>query len=218
MNKMTNCKTCGAEIASSAKTCPSCGAKNKPPAYRRVWFWLLIVFVVIPTIGLIYGSNDDNSDTLNKSNSTVSSSDNVAAVAQDKEKTSSKNSAFAGNYGISASAEMGTTIIGLPELTISIKNTTKKDISAIKFYAVPCDVYGDEIKGWTSQNNLYTDSAIGAGKSTSITYQFIEDSVKTVKLYVYSVYFTDGSEWGDKDATKSTILDNGVLIKVAGES
>ncbi|NOW20903.1 rubrerythrin [Clostridium saccharobutylicum] len=29
MSKMIKCKTCGADIASSAKTCPSCGAKNK---------------------------------------------------------------------------------------------------------------------------------------------------------------------------------------------
>lgn len=27
--KMRNCKACGAEIASSAKTCPQCGARNK---------------------------------------------------------------------------------------------------------------------------------------------------------------------------------------------
>lgn len=27
--KLTNCKTCGAEIAKDAKTCPACGAKNK---------------------------------------------------------------------------------------------------------------------------------------------------------------------------------------------
>ena len=28
-NKLTTCKTCGAQIAKSAKKCPSCGAKNK---------------------------------------------------------------------------------------------------------------------------------------------------------------------------------------------
>ena len=27
--KLTNCKVCGAEIAKSAKRCPSCGANNK---------------------------------------------------------------------------------------------------------------------------------------------------------------------------------------------
>ncbi len=113
---------------------------------------------------------------------------------------------------------MGASIIGYPELTISITNTSEKDISAIQFYAVPYDVYGDEITSWKNQNNLYTDTAIGAGKSTSISYQFIEDRVKTVKLYIYSVYFSDGTEWGNKDAAKSTILDHGALVEVSGES
>ena len=88
----------------------------------------------------------------------------------------------------------------------------------MKFYAVPYDVYGDEITGWTSQNNLYTDTSINPNASTSISYQFIEDSVKTVKLYIYSVYFADGTEWGNKDATKSTILENGIPVEVYGES
>lgn len=29
MDKMTKCKTCGADIAKSAKVCPACGAKQK---------------------------------------------------------------------------------------------------------------------------------------------------------------------------------------------
>ena len=39
MSKMKKCDTCGAEIAESAKRCPACGAKNKKPIYKRVWFW-----------------------------------------------------------------------------------------------------------------------------------------------------------------------------------
>lgn len=47
MNKMTKCKSCGADIASSAKHRPSCGAKNKKPIYKRVWFWILVVVLLI---------------------------------------------------------------------------------------------------------------------------------------------------------------------------
>lgn len=47
MNKMIKCKSCGADIASSAKHCPSCGAKNKKPIYKRVWFWILVVVLLI---------------------------------------------------------------------------------------------------------------------------------------------------------------------------
>lgn len=47
---MTACKNCSAQIAKNAKVCPSCGAKNKKPFYKRVWFILLIVILAIGTI------------------------------------------------------------------------------------------------------------------------------------------------------------------------
>lgn len=53
MSKMTKCKSCGADIASSAKRCPSCGAKNKKPIYKRVWFWILVVVLLIAIFGFI---------------------------------------------------------------------------------------------------------------------------------------------------------------------
>lgn len=46
--KMRACKSCGVEIAASAKTCPQCGARNKG---LPVWATILIVLVVI--FGLI---------------------------------------------------------------------------------------------------------------------------------------------------------------------
>ena len=60
MAKMKKCKTCNAEIASSAKSCPSCGAKNKKPIYKRGWFIVIAFFIVIGTIG---GMGDDKSDS-----------------------------------------------------------------------------------------------------------------------------------------------------------
>ena len=53
MSKMTKCKSCGADIASSAKRCPSCGAKNKKPIYKRVWLWILVVVLLIAIFGFI---------------------------------------------------------------------------------------------------------------------------------------------------------------------
>lgn len=57
-DKMTTCKHCGAEIAASAKTCPSCGGKNKKPIYKRVWFWILIAVLVLGVGGMAGGSDD----------------------------------------------------------------------------------------------------------------------------------------------------------------
>ena len=60
-DKMTTCKHCGAEIATSAKTCPKCGAKNSKPIYKRVWFWILIAVLVLGFGGAAGGSGGSDS-------------------------------------------------------------------------------------------------------------------------------------------------------------
>ncbi|MGN1412935.1 MAG: zinc ribbon domain-containing protein [Anaerovoracaceae bacterium] len=45
--KLIKCKACGTEMASSAKACPKCGAKNKKPIFKRISFWILIVLLVL---------------------------------------------------------------------------------------------------------------------------------------------------------------------------
>ncbi len=201
-SNIVNCKTCGAEMAKNAKACPSCGAKNKKPIFMKWWFWLAVVMIVV--VIALSGGNDTDTSNGNQASSQGKNSSTVNAVA----------SVFDGDCGIAASAEIGNNIINYPELAITITNTTDKEIAAIQFYAVPYDVYGDEIKGWTTQSKLYTDTPISAGETTTVSYQLIEQSVKTVKLYVYSVYFTDGTEWGDKDATTSKILAGAPIIEV----
>lgn len=71
--KVIKCKSCGAEIPKSAKACPSCGAINKQPFYKKVWFWVLIGFIVIAGVG---GNSDDemnsNAGVLDKTQSQVS--------------------------------------------------------------------------------------------------------------------------------------------------
>ena len=65
MSKMTQCKSCAKEIATSAKSCPGCGAKNKKPIYKRVWFWVIAIIIVIGATG---GSDTDNSKEINSGN------------------------------------------------------------------------------------------------------------------------------------------------------
>lgn len=81
-NKMTTCKHCGAEIAASAKVCPHCGGKNKPPIYKRWWFIAIIVLIVLSAIGGS-GSSSNSSASSSKATSKASAStaSSVASVA-----------------------------------------------------------------------------------------------------------------------------------------
>lgn len=56
--KTKTCDVCGAEIAASAKTCPSCGGKNKKPVYKKWWFWVLVL-VVVAAIAAGTGGKED---------------------------------------------------------------------------------------------------------------------------------------------------------------
>ena len=60
MSKMKNCKACGAEIATSAKSCPKCGAKNKKPIWKQWWVWILVVIIQFAAICGITGNSDTN--------------------------------------------------------------------------------------------------------------------------------------------------------------
>lgn len=57
MSKVVKCKICSKEIASNAKTCPGCGAKNKKSFYKRGWFIALAIFLVLIAIGNLDSNN-----------------------------------------------------------------------------------------------------------------------------------------------------------------
>lgn len=54
--KLTTCDSCGAEIATSAKTCPQCGAKRKRPITKKWWFWVVVVVIIAAIAGGTSGS------------------------------------------------------------------------------------------------------------------------------------------------------------------
>ena len=75
-SKMTTCKHCGAEIAASAKVCPQCGGKNKPPIYKRCWFIAIIVLIALSAIG---GSSSSSDSTASSSKATSKASASTAS-------------------------------------------------------------------------------------------------------------------------------------------
>lgn len=79
--KMTKCKSCGNDVATSAKSCPNCGAKNNKPIYKKWWFWLIIVVVLIAVIGA--SSGDDSEPSTSGGNDTVQSTEAAIVVSAD---------------------------------------------------------------------------------------------------------------------------------------
>lgn len=55
------CKVCEKEIAKNAKVCPHCGAKIKKAFYKKPWFIVLAIIVVIAAISS--GGKDENKVT-----------------------------------------------------------------------------------------------------------------------------------------------------------
>lgn len=56
--KMVICRNCNNPMSEKAKVCPSCGAKNKKPFYKKGWFIILAIIVVIGVIGFLGGGGD----------------------------------------------------------------------------------------------------------------------------------------------------------------
>ncbi|MGU9356181.1 Ltp family lipoprotein [Clostridium perfringens] len=80
MSKMKKCKVCSKEIASNAKTCPECGAKNKKAIYKRPWFIILAIIIIIGAVG---GSSYEDS--------TVANNETISEVEQNQDKEISNN-------------------------------------------------------------------------------------------------------------------------------
>lgn len=60
--KMVLCRNCNTPIAKNAKICTSCGAKNKKPFFKRWWFALFIIILILGGIGSISRNKKEKFD------------------------------------------------------------------------------------------------------------------------------------------------------------
>lgn len=74
---MIKCKTCGADIAHNAKSCPQCGAKNSKPFYKKWWVWGIALIVII-AVSSNSGNKSGNNNTANSvTNNTTTAGNNT---------------------------------------------------------------------------------------------------------------------------------------------
>lgn len=79
-SKISVCKNCGNPLPEKATVCPSCGAKNKKPIYKKWWFWLIIVLIVA---GIISNRSNESVSSDNLPSSLVSSGAEKDATSGD---------------------------------------------------------------------------------------------------------------------------------------
>ena len=207
MAKLVNCKTCNAEIAKSAKVCPSCGAKISKPIFTKWWFWVIIVFV-IGSIGASLGSNDVKKETSSSgtqsstvsggstsgSQSTSNSQDtfslNETAVFKDIKVTATEIKKSDGESFFSP--DDGNVFIGV---NFTIENTSDKDqaLSSLLLF----DAYADEIKlSWSlSAQAAFSDGTLDGSLSPGrkmVGWYAVEvpKDTKTVELEVKSSWLS----------------------------
>ena len=170
--------------------------QGKPKKQGNKGIIIIAIIVLVICVGII---SSNTSDSENTQKTTTVQSENIP-------------SEYSENFPINVKTSMYDNIIGMPELKCTFKNITNKEIAAIKMYFVPRDVYGEPINSIWATNDLYTDTVIGANDSNTCSWQFLDGETKSGDLYIYSVYFSDGSEWGNKDASTSEIKKYGYKI------
>lgn len=80
MRKLIYCKSCGKEIAKSAKACPHCGAKTKPGCLR-IALAVFLIFAGIGLVGSVLSGNDEPTKVPSESTASVASVETTEAPA-----------------------------------------------------------------------------------------------------------------------------------------
>lgn len=88
MEKLTNCKACGKEIAKGVKKCPHCGKDQRNFVMKHKIFSALAVIVIIIVASSIGGNKEakpsaSNSNASNPNASSPSASNNIASPTTD---------------------------------------------------------------------------------------------------------------------------------------
>lgn len=110
--RIVQCKVCGAEIASNAKTCPHCGAKNRKK--QPVLFIIIGIIVLITIIGSLSGGSNSESSGSSESGSPVAAATSKPTATPTPTKTS---------YGIGEAAEANKITVTLVTVTESTGST-----------------------------------------------------------------------------------------------
>lgn len=169
-NKMSACKHCGAEIATSAKTCPQCGGKNKKPIYKRGWFIALCVIVVIAAVSSASGENGptkvgDISTDISVSETTGQTRFAVGEKVELKDVVVTLKKVTASNGANFMEPEAGNVFL-ICEFDIENNSSSEIAVSSMLSFEAYVDDYAASLSlgGMVSADKPQLDGSVAAGK------------------------------------------------------
>lgn len=196
--KMVNCKTCGEEIAKSAKVCPKCGAKQKK---HPILVAILVIFGIIILLSAIGGKSDDDPKRVDNAPPRTSQSDQKPAASDEEQKPDEEPESDTSTFGIGEQVSLKDVIVTLNSVTESngkqffepdegnvyilceftIENNSEKELAVSSLLCF--DGYVDDyatslsITAQTASDKNQLDGTIAAGKKMNgiIGYEAPED-------------------------------------------
>lgn len=208
MEKMTNCKTCGQQIAKSAKRCPHCGAKNKKPIFKKWWFWVVVVLLIV--VVATSGNSDEPARTdefVSVGHTTDVQTDEAGTEDAEKAEAPAKTEYYVGDI-----LEDGyTRIIFMSSgdyveeneflqpkegnkyiyLQFAFENTSDTQDTAVSFYSFECYADGYAAEMYYGGNDDLSATLSAGRATTGCVYFEVPIDAQSIEVEYETNVFTD---------------------------
>lgn len=112
---LIKCKTCGADIAKDAKTCPSCGAKNKR---KHPVLGVLLILVGIAAVASALGGGDPAPSRVDATAASTSQTDGGSSLASSAVSApSTAEASTQTTFGVGETVELNDVVVTLVDVS-----------------------------------------------------------------------------------------------------
>ena len=145
MAKLTKCKTCGKEVAASAKICPGCGAKLKMGMFLKLVVGVVGLVVIVAIAGVVFKTSPE--DKAEKANQKLQQLVGMSTVNIDFQ-SASVDSQIKANKGKAITANVVVQSVEKLESrykVTSILNNAGLSLKGVFFYLYPRDAQDEQV-------------------------------------------------------------------------
>lgn len=99
------------------------------------------------------------------------------------------------------------------QVCLTFNNTSDSTVKAIRVLVFPHNVYGEEITDFNNQKQFNT--TIYPNETKMLMCDVSNLMVSEADVYIYSVYYEDGREWGNRKANERLILKKSPVLHLS---